>query len=1070
MNATLSRPADAELEHSNASRPAVRWTMAALVLVVLGIAVRQLAVFDHDVPPRVQLARDAEAILPIVSGKSSVAQTVGRYHDAGERLWKFGWVALNGQLDHRLSSLGTIAWQSLALAALLAALAQAVRLRWVLVIGASVGLVALAPALGNVPPPMGSAGASGAIFLSLLHGILLARARSNSAWWWLGVFIGVLNVLWATAGIAASIALATWSAFGRRRTVFAASAAVAVLGVGLAVMRGVVVDAMAFRAIVMWPFTGLGWAILGWAPVLLWLARWTRGGRAADRNVLALLAGWAMLLPAALALTGVRVEAAGEFLLVILACHAAALISLRPGTATGWPRYLLLAGGWIVLVADAVIHRPPPLHDETAANAMLGRAEMCAVLPMALRAPLPVQPAAPAARGGFVQGGAPQLPAHGDLPVIGSWTPAGGAAVGEFVSTPLRSTFPYVQLRVAGALQPPATSLVLRGSDGVEVAPLESGFTATDRWKRVNFRTPASPFQIVARDTSATAWLAFTAPIEVGRGTRVAGKLPSTWPLMLVAGLLCGAAALTMVRLHAPVAATAHGVELAALWRVAPWLGLFAYGLFFSHHVDPTAGPNDSGGYLNSAKLLVGGSVAAAPRMPAGVELDRDPTLYTPITFHVKGDRLVPEYPVGFPLEVWAMALLMPFDRAVYFSILLQLVLGVIFTERLGRAFGLERGWAWFGAAVIGLSPVYLFQALQPQSDGPATVWVTAAVYWAWTSREQPARALLAGLATALAVLLRPSNALCVLPVLACVVGPRWPRRLLYLGLAGLPGALWLMWYQHTLYGSWHTTGYGNVSTSFGLRFIAPTLRSYATWLPEMFTPLVVLACGAPFLRSVSRHARLVLVLWTALLIAFYAVYWCTWDNWYNMRFVLPAAPAMVVMALLVARELLAWLALRFPRFRRLTLQPVAAVLAAAALLGFLAARSAARDVLYWLHNNHEHEYAAKWVGEHLPANAVVFAKHATGSLMHYTDLPFIRSDHDKARESTVLYDQLERAGRPIYALNYHWETAGYTWQGGRGSGYPDLPGKWDRVALMWDNDVMVWKRQPSPAPPASGK
>jgi hypothetical protein len=269
------------------------------------------------------------------------------------------------------------------------------------------------------------------------------------------------------------------------------------------------------------------------------------------------------------------------------------------------------------------------------------------------------------------------------------------------------------------------------------------------------------------------------------------------------------------------------------------------------------------------------------------------------------------------------------------------------------------------------------------------------------------------------------------------------------------------MWYQHHLYGSWHTTGYGNVRTSFGLHFIAPTLQSYAKWLPEFFTPVVVLAFAAPFLRSVEGRARVVLTVWAGAFIAFYAVYWCTWDNWYNMRFVLPAAPAMVVMGLLVARQWLTRWRERSAVVATWSRSWIAPALGFATVFGFLIVRSAQRDVLYWMHNNHEHEVAATWVRDHVPANAVVFAKHATGSLFHYTELPFIRTDHEKVRTSTEIFDQLERAGRPIYALTYHWETAGYTWVG-RGSGYPDLPGTWDRVVALWDADVMVWKRRPS--------
>lgn len=1021
--------------------------IGALALLLAALALRQLALFNHDEPPLALLARDAQqAFGGLLTGEASEGRASMLHHDAGERLWKHAWFTRNGQLDHRLSSVTTIVLQCGAFAALLAALAGALRTRWVVTLGLMVATTVFAPVMTDVCPPAGSAGISGAVLWSLLHLLLMTRARPLSGTWWLGLGMGAIAIGWATTGVASAVALAVWGMRAGGRALHLANAILAALGLVLAFVRSGGLNEGGV-------FAHGALAVVLWAPTMVCLWRWIRTRPAGSRlDAVALLALWGALDAGIVALTGAPT---GEFLLVALAINAACIVVLWPETTPQAAINLILAGAWAIVVGDAMFHAKAPEGTSAAsATAILQRPELRGVLPMSLRAPL----ALGAAETAFAAGRAPELPGLGGLPFAGTWTSEGGARTGEFVSAPLSSAFPILQIRVAGTLRPPGTTIVLRTADGKEIAPLEPTFAATERWKRVNFATPAGSFQLVARDHSATDWLAFTPPIEIGRGSRLAGKIPGAWPLALGCGLLLAAGAVVSSRRRGTAEPLA--IDLATTWQVTPWLALFAYLLFFSHHVDVTAGPNDSGGYLNSAQLLTEGRLMAPPRIPAGMEIDRDTTLYVPITFHAKGDRVVPEYPVGFPLEVAAMAQLFPFERAVYVLMLLQLGLGVLFTQKLARAFGLEASWAWLAGGIVGLSPVYLFQALQPQSDGPALVWVTAAVYWAWTGREKPSRAILAGLATALAVLLRPSNVLCVFPILACLVDRGGLRRLIVLGLAGLPAGLWLLWYQHTLYGSWHTTGYGDISTGFGLRFIEPTLRSYVIWLPEMFTPLVCLALAAPFVRTIEVRARAVLTIWVGAFIVFYAVYWCTWDNWYNMRFVMPAAPAALVLAMLVARDLLRRVESRFAISAGNWRKPALGIVAAAVLLGFLAKRSADRDVLYWLHNNHEHAYAARWVQERLPANAVVFAKHATGSLMHYTNLPFIRSDHEKARESTKLYEQLERAGRPIYALNYHWETAGYVWGKGRGSGYPDLPGTWERVALMWDDDVMVWKRR----------
>jgi hypothetical protein len=311
-------------------------------------------------------------------------------------------------------------------------------------------------------------------------------------------------------------------------------------------------------------------------------------------------------------------------------------------------------------------------------------------------------------------------------------------------------------------------------------------------------------------------------------------------------------------------------------------------------------------------------------------------------------------------------------------------------------------------------------------------------------------------------VLLRPANLLCVIPVLICLAGS-W-RRLALWTAAGLPGALWQIGYNHVLYGSWHSTGYGEVSTSFALHFAPLTLRSYALWLPEFLTPLVVLAFFGPFQQRIQPRARLVLAIWAAAFLLFYAFYWCTYDNWYNMRFVLPAMPAIVILALFILRRLLE--RIHLPLFTPDS-RPAARIASAAVplLLAALLIRSGdERQVLYWMQFNHNDAIGALWARDHFPPNAVVFARHATGSLEYYTDLLFVRSDFPDA-QAPEFFERIARTGRPIFALTYHWERRGYVWGKGLGDGHPDLPGVWMELAVLCGGEIHAWKWQSGPMP-----
>jgi hypothetical protein len=962
-------------------------------------------------------------------------------HTPGLQFWVAGWRHLNqGQSDARLLALANLGLGVAVAAALFIPLSRALPPRALTLATLLMLLLPLTPGLAALRPAGDPAWPGSFLLLALLHLGLMTRRDARGWTWWLGLGCGALNLLNASAGLASAGALVAWTARSpKSRRTFVANLALLIAGLALVALRSA--DGAGFagswRSTLAWPFQHPAMAAIVWLPVLFSLVAGARD------HPIALLVRWAGFQVLALALLGWPGEGSAGFILAVgLIVNFAALLALPAADQRARVVKFAATCVWLILVLDALIHPRMPVRDpEFAPTAEAAPAE-----PDFSATALPLSPSAAT---DFRAGAAPDLLGRGGLPIFGTWSRAGGAATGEFVGTPLRTTFSIVQIRVAGTLRPPATTLVLRTESGREISPLDAAFTSNERWKRVNFPAPHEPFRIVARDASATDWIAFSAPVEIGPLTRLAGKIPPLWPWLFAAAFGCAVAAVFFSP-HRALPSLTIDPSLGA-WQLVPYLALFAYAGFLSHHVDPVAGPNDAGGYLNSAKLLASGHVSAAPRTLFGETEPAALARYAPITFHVRGDgRLVPEYPVGWPLEVAAVAQVLPIDTAIRVLMIAQLVLGAIFTQRLARAAGLNAGLAWMAAAIVALSPVYLFEGLQPVSDVPALVWVTAAIFLAWTSREHPWRAVAAGAATGLAVLIRPSNLLCVVPVLLCLAGRGGWRRFLWLTLAGAPFAAWLLWYQRALYGHALMTGYGDMSSAFAWHFVPLDLGAYVKWLPEFFTPLAVLAVAAPFLRAIEARARLVLAGWFVVFAAFYAFYWCTWDNWYNMRFLLPAAPAAVILALLVLQRLL----VRVPEPRR---QILTAVLTAG-VVAFLLLRDAAREVLYWPGENRKHEVAVAWAREHLPANAVIFGKHATGSLFFYSDFTFVRTDDETAKAPDFLA-RVERTGRPIYALTYHWETANYHWENGRGNGRPDLPGEWRHITSIWEGELTVWQR-----------
>ena len=154
-------------------------------------------------------------------------------------------------------------------------------------------------------------------------------------------------------------------------------------------------------------------------------------------------------------------------------------------------------------------------------------------------------------------------------------------------------------------------------------------------------------------------------------------------------------------------------------------------------------------------------------------------------------------------------------------------------------------------------------------------------------------------------MLVRPSNALLLLP-LACAL-PWRPKPILLFGAAGLPFAAFYAAWNRSAFGSPFRTGYtrqfqGEFAwANFGLRF-----RRYGSGVVTQLSPLVPLGwLGASVDRRVPARDRALLFLWFASIFVFYC-FWGPSDSWTYLRYLLPAAPALIVGFLLCLRDVLA--------------------------------------------------------------------------------------------------------------------------------------------------------------------
>jgi len=492
------------------------------------------------------------------------------------------------------------------------------------------------------------------------------------------------------------------------------------------------------------------------------------------------------------------------------------------------------------------------------------------------------------------------------------------------------------------------------------------------------------------------------------------------------------------------------------LWRrPGTWvaaIGFVLYAILIARSIGTCAGGSDSSGYFNHARLLASGRVHSPVRAIPGLAPDREPPLlYIPLGFRPAGDgdEMAPTYPAGLPLLIAAAAPLAGWNRAGDLVIGAQSLFGLLLVFALGRSFGLEPGWALLGTAIIAASPLYLSYSVQAMSDMPALVWTTAAVLAAWRSSRAQAGtpsgiwALAAGAGFALAVLIRPTNVLALVPVLIAL-GLQF-RRLFFLVLGGLPGGVFFVLHSLAAYGHPLTTGYGDLSSLFSGSVVAETLVHYLRWLPALFTPIILLVAGLPWVGGAARRPAAITGSWALAYLAFYCCYRPTHETWWYLRFILPASPALVIGGLLVARR---WAGVWAPAPWGSTRSGAVFACVLAAILVYDRYWCRKLDALSIGHSDAIYPMTAGWLRQHVPKDAVIVAMQHSGAIFYYTDFTIVRWDQIEGPVARQVIEASAAAHRPVYAALFPWEFDDALRK--------HLPGAWSRVGEV--RDTTIWR------------
>ena len=457
------------------------------------------------------------------------------------------------------------------------------------------------------------------------------------------------------------------------------------------------------------------------------------------------------------------------------------------------------------------------------------------------------------------------------------------------------------------------------------------------------------------------------------------------------------------------------------------------------------AGSADAHGYVSQAYGWARGSLPRGEPLPISVPWPSGDASLAPLGYRLgpQPHTIVPTYAPGLPL-IMASTTFIAGAGGPFLVVPLCAALVVWLTFQLGRRTGgLPAGV--LAAIFVTTSPVVVFQALWPMSDIPAAaLWTGATIAALGDSRRT---ALASGLWAAAGLLVRPNLPVLPLVLLAHLAfssrgRERWIRVALFCA-AVAPAAVGIAALNTAWYGAPWNSGYGAGAELYSVGNIVPNLARYPVWLWQTQSPLVLLAL-IPFLPRFrtdadARAVRLCAAVVLATL-GSYLVY-SPFEEWWYLRFLLPAIPAVLV---LMSTGLVA-IGHRLPRaWGRV------AVIAVALLLLAHTMRFNVAHGMFGTVRETEERYAeiGTYVHEALPRNAVILSIQHSGSVRFYSGRMTIRWDLIDRDWTARAASELERLDLHPYMVIEDWELPQMReWFGLA----PDAPAPWPLVARLRD-------------------
>jgi hypothetical protein len=485
----------------------------------------------------------------------------------------------------------------------------------------------------------------------------------------------------------------------------------------------------------------------------------------------------------------------------------------------------------------------------------------------------------------------------------------------------------------------------------------------------------------------------------------------------------------------------------------------------------------DAYGYVSQADLWARGELIihqpfAAKMTWRNATASLAPLGYRPHTADPSDKDIVPIYSPGLPM-LMAVFKRAAGNRAVFFVVPLLAGLAIWATYLMGaRLAGPPVGAA--AAMLLASSPTFLFEVVSPTSDIPCTAWWALGLALLMIDRRWAA--LGAGISVGLAILTRPNLVpLAAVPATVLVwraIRSRSARRgdetdtitdatmrMLLFAAGSVPACIAVALINRHLYGSALATGYGPFESLYSWSFFWKNAVRYPRWIGQTQTVLVALAFVAPFFlrtdRSApnrERHPRTLAVMWLsfiALNVLSYLFY-LPWEEWWYVRFLMPAYPPMLALT-----AAMVWTAAA-PLERFLVgAQSLVACAVVVAVSWHGVSFSLERGAqLQWIAEQ-RYKTAGAYVAAALPERAALICMQHSGSARFYSGRITIRYDVLVPSDLAVVVSQLRQLGYVPYYLLDDWEEPQFR---ARFGGYTPL-GRldWPLIASLHHNQVHIY-------------